>query len=808
MTGSEGQSLDLVGTFSDPGVLDTHTAVVQWSDGSSTPAAVVESNGLGTVTASHIFADNSIYPLRLEVIDNASARGSLEATATITNVAPIVTPPADQTTTEGSMLSLDVATFIDPGFTNPAAGTHETFTATIDWGDGTPIEAGVVSATQGSAGILTAGSVSGEHIFANDGDYEVEVTVTDDDGGAGSASFVVTVENVAPTIIYASPVEGDEGGSVDLTADFTDPGILDTHHAAIDWGDGTQSTAEVIEAGGLGTILASHVYADDRPDGSPYVVTVQVWDNAEDSDFFETTATIHNVAPTLTADYDFRAVAGADGQQLAMVVSGSVTDPGFDRASAGTVEQFTAAVDWGDGSIEPVTLSVAPGSENVYTTGSFFTAHVYQQGGIYSVSVTLQDDDGGEDSEQFSYGVARIDVKSTVNPQSNGVIPVQILSDPSFDATRIDPLSLRFGPGGASEDHGQLHGSKKPFSDVMTHFDTQESGIRLSDTVVFLRGMNDGVDFVGMDVIRTVPPQSTKFYVADALVDTTFAYASDGSETGSFALPFEAQNPRGVTSNAAGDTLWTIDAVTHTVAVQSSDGRLSGTWTAGGVVNPQGIATDGTDIWIVDAASDTVSRFAGAAQFTSGVAPSTDSFRIQPDNQDPSGLATDGQKLWITDDMADAVFVYETTGEYVGRWSLDPANAGSSGITNDPTGESDDLWIVDRQDLVVYHYRNAATLIGGSAAAANTFPLAAADIMPEGIADPLEPSSNVRPQELFLSQQIDGILGPVQGAHVSPDGSKWYAVAQNGTQGFWVHAIDPTTRSITATIQVDEPGFA
>ena len=153
-----------------------------------------------------------------------------------------------------------------------------------------------------------------------------------------------------------------------------------------------------------------------------------------------------------------------------MVVSGSFTDPGFDRASAGTVEQFTAAVDWGDGVVEPVTLSVAPGSENVYTTGSFFTAHVYQQGGIYSVSVTLQDDDGGEDSEQFSYGVARIDVKSTVNPQSNGVIPVQILSDPSFDATRIDPLSLRFGPGGAGEDHGQLHGSKKPFSDVMTHF--------------------------------------------------------------------------------------------------------------------------------------------------------------------------------------------------------------------------------------------------------------------------------------------------------------------------------------------------
>jgi hypothetical protein len=41
-----------------------------------------------------------------------------------------------------------VAGFTDPGFSNPLAGTEETFTATIDWGDGSAPEAGVISVVQ------------------------------------------------------------------------------------------------------------------------------------------------------------------------------------------------------------------------------------------------------------------------------------------------------------------------------------------------------------------------------------------------------------------------------------------------------------------------------------------------------------------------------------------------------------------------------------------------------------------------------------------------------------------------------------
>ena len=49
----------------------------------------------------------------------------------------MVTVVVDQDADEGTAVTIDVATFEDPGFTNAAAGTVETFQAIIGWGDGT-----------------------------------------------------------------------------------------------------------------------------------------------------------------------------------------------------------------------------------------------------------------------------------------------------------------------------------------------------------------------------------------------------------------------------------------------------------------------------------------------------------------------------------------------------------------------------------------------------------------------------------------------------------------------------------------------
>jgi hypothetical protein len=71
------------------------------------------------------------------------------------------------------------ATFTDPG----VADTH---TATIDWGDGN-VTSGTVAEANGS------GTITGSHVYAAPGVYDISVTVTDNHGGSDTEvySFVV-----------------------------------------------------------------------------------------------------------------------------------------------------------------------------------------------------------------------------------------------------------------------------------------------------------------------------------------------------------------------------------------------------------------------------------------------------------------------------------------------------------------------------------------------------------------------------------------------------------------------------------------
>ena len=112
-----------------------------------------------------------------------------------------------------------------------------------------------------------------------------------------------------------------------------------------------------------------------------------------------------------------------------------------------------------------------------------------------------------------------IDIKpgssiNPVNPRSNGVIPLAILSDDTFDAQTVDPLSVSFGPGGAPEAHGKGHREdvdEDGDQDLMLHFETQASGIQCGDTSASLTGMTfDGQAISGMDSLVTVGCNSNK----------------------------------------------------------------------------------------------------------------------------------------------------------------------------------------------------------------------------------------------------------------------------------------------------------
>src|SRR5262249_46091406 len=156
LSGNEGQSLTFSGTFTDPGTADTHTASINWGDNSTTSATVTESGGSGSISASHVYADEGSYTIQLTVTDKHGGSATWTGTATIAMVAPTVTAAGNQSgVIRNQPLSLQVASFTEPGFTSSSAGTQETFMATIDWGDGMGTSAGTLSVTQGSPGVLT-----------------------------------------------------------------------------------------------------------------------------------------------------------------------------------------------------------------------------------------------------------------------------------------------------------------------------------------------------------------------------------------------------------------------------------------------------------------------------------------------------------------------------------------------------------------------------------------------------------------------------------------------------------------------------
>jgi PKD repeat protein len=328
-------------------------------------------------SGSHTWEDDYSGDVYLEVFDGR-LRDVDMTTVTVNNVAPTLTSSGD-TISENGIAT--VSGFIaDPS-------SEDTFELIIDWGEGSPKTYNYPAGTT---------SYSETHQYLDDDPtgtasdvYTIDLSVTDDDGGSDTDSTSVTVNNLSP-VVSANGDTINEHGIASVSGSISDTGSLDTFKLEINWGEGSPETFNY--PAGTTSYSETHQYLDDNPTATlfdVYTITVTLTDDDTESDVDTTTVTVNNVDPVTSID----SMAQPNPQFILPLVhtldfSGSFTD-------TGTQDTHTAIWDWGDTTMSSGTVVESGGSGTV--TGS----HIYTAPGIYTVTLTVTDDDGGSDSDTF-----------------------------------------------------------------------------------------------------------------------------------------------------------------------------------------------------------------------------------------------------------------------------------------------------------------------------------------------------------------------------------------------------------------------
>ena len=282
---------------------------------------------------SHVFVDNGVYNVTLVLQDDNGYTDSDTLNMTVNNVAPIADARGPYQGNEGMPLTF-TGSATDPG--------NDTFTYEWDFDD--------------SDGLTYSDAIGQNPSWTWPDDFSgaIYLRVSDDDGGVGTTSATVIINNIAPSADAGGPYAGNEGSSLTLTGSATDPG---TDTFIFEWdldNDGLYDDA-------IG-INPSWIWIDN----GGYIISLKVTDDDGGVGFGSTNVIINNIAPTANASGPY-----AGNESTPIIFAGTQTDPGNDN--------FTYLWDFGDGNISTQQNPI----------------HIYADDGLYTITLTITDDDGG-----------------------------------------------------------------------------------------------------------------------------------------------------------------------------------------------------------------------------------------------------------------------------------------------------------------------------------------------------------------------------------------------------------------------------
>lgn len=394
----ENEVATLSGTITDPGTEDTFTLLVDWGDGTA-PETFTYGAGTTSFSETHQYLDNvpsgvaASYTIAATVTDDDTGADNKTTTVNVSNVAPTIELAGNASHNEdgSSPYSLTIGPISDPGDDDVSA-------AIVFWGDGSQDVLTPAELTD-----VKNGGTTLTHTYDDDEDFTgpISVTLVDEDGvHTDAGTFALAVNNVPPTAIPLNGGTVNEGssGSV-LFVGQSDASAADASEGfryAYDFNnDGTFEVGDGTYSGSVNSASAT-VPGEFLKDNPSQDIGLRILDDDGGFTDYVTTITINNVTPIIASINNETAFVDSP-----FFKSVTITDPGVENDGIGdTPNGWTVSIDFDGGGVDR-SFETLSRTFNVADGGAF----TYDTPGTFTVSVTVDDNDGGVDVETFDVSV-------------------------------------------------------------------------------------------------------------------------------------------------------------------------------------------------------------------------------------------------------------------------------------------------------------------------------------------------------------------------------------------------------------------